>query len=72
MIVLGGGLTQDGRWISSRPGIPAAGAGARRAVPPVVPQQAARPPWCRKNWLLLQAGRAQRPPRLPASPRAGP
>jgi Site-specific recombinase XerD len=36
------------------PGFPAAGAGARRAVPPVVPQQAARPPWCRKTWLLRQ------------------
>ena len=37
MIVPGGGISLDGqRWVSSRAGVPPAGARARQAVPPVV------------------------------------
>ena len=43
MIVPGGGISLDGRrWVSSRPGLPPAGAGAGRALPPPVPDPADR------------------------------
>src|SRR5271165_3563113 len=50
-------------------GLPPAGAGAGRAVPPPVPHPADRAPCGRTTCLLRHPGRSGRPPPFPASPR---
>ncbi|MFD1105569.1 hypothetical protein GGQ82_002807 [Sphingobium olei] len=53
MIVPGGGIALDGtRWISSRPGLPAAGAHIGRLVPPAVPHALAGIVRCRQAGLF--------------------
>ena len=72
MIVPGGGLSPDGsRWVSSRPGVPLAGARAGQAVPPPVPHSADGAAQGRAARLLRQPRAPRRPPRLPAPPGTG-
>jgi hypothetical protein len=72
MIVPGGGITPDGRWISSRPAflqpVRVLWALFRR----LFRHPAARPPWCREARLFRQAGGAQRTSRFHPSSCAGP
>ena len=72
MIVPGGGLSRDGRrWISSRPAFPAAGAGARQAVPAAVPD--ALPLRAAREWqaaVLRRSAGSRRSAHVPASPGA--
>ena len=64
MIVPGGGISPDGtRWITVAPGLPPAGAGAGRALPPPVPHPADRAARGRQAGLLRRPGRARRPAR---------
>ena len=71
MIVPGGGIAPGGqRWISSRAGLPPAGARSGQGVPPPVPHRPDRAAGSRAARLLRIHGPSGRPARLPASPLA--